>query len=1233
MRNGKKPGKILGVALLFVLIGSVLGFTNAGGLCSDVASAAPVDGGDSAFGSAGPYQTAETENVTATGFRFPLNGDWSVTLGFGDATDLGIHLGEDVFCPGGTEVYASAEGVVRFAGPASGWGAAVVIEHYTGSEYVCTFYGHLSSQLGLAVSPGEEISKGQLIGYTAYDDEDGGGWSPHIHFGIGKGAHRAGWDYYDYDPPGNLADWYDPSDFIEAHEEKPEDRSLVKPSEGDYQDRVYWLQNGKLYWITEFVDNDSALGSTIEQMSSLPRWGEDKINELWPGPLAGCSGWPDGVARFITTGSESDGLLLRESGSSSVYFVDSGGKIWFPDAAAVDYAGYGLADTIDVTGGILDLFTNVADNAEPVGSSGDVTVGPGQPFNISLEMKNTGTSVWREKLQYYLGWRSGLEPFPNSDYLERLALGSSDNITPEASKGWRINGIVAPRSPGTYVIVWQMVREGVYWFGDTACIKVTVSEQSKPPSMPYSISGPAYGYPGTSYSYSTSAIDPDGDEVKYAFDWGDGTTSETGYVNSDTSASASHSWSEAGIYYIRAKATDSGGASSGWSGSKMVVIESVPEASPAAPTLSSPEDDSVVSGTSVTFKWNPRAGADEYFLEVNTSSSFDEEERKFYERVSDVTKTIGEIYRVANGVKRWFPDKAAVEQAGYTMADVTADFPGDGTEYYWRVRAHNDAGWGAWSDGWSFINVDLPSAPTLTSPEDRAVVSGTSVTFNWEAPDGASKYLLEVNTDANWGAETRMFYGDLGDVTEYEDTAYLNNATEYYWRVRAGNDAGWGAPSSSWSFISATPTLSSPEDGASASGASVTFEWEASDEVDEYLLEVATDPKLLGVSFDPEWDEDTGKFHGDVGNVTEYEDTGYPNDGTTFYWRVWASKDGTWKFRSEIWSFINTALAKPSAPTLSSPKEDEDGNQAKVSGMSVTFEWEASDEVDEYWLEVNTNASWDKGTRKFCGNVGDVTEFTDRGYPNNGTTYYWRVRAGNATGWSDWCEGESFTNASRPSPNLSSPEKEGTDGTKVKVSGTSITFQWQASEGANEYQLEVNKSPPLVLINGSWEFDEDALWKKAYRHYRGIVSGVSKTVTGFPDDGTEYYWRVRARSDAGWSAWSETWSFINGDFDEFSEESVPVLSSPADGERVFATSVTFKWTGLEGAYNYQLEVNSSPYWDKRTRQYRQTVGDVLTKTVPDFANDGTRYYWRVRARNAGGWSNWSESQSFINGPP
>ena len=95
---------------------------------------------------------------------------------------------------------------------------------------------------------------------------------------------------------------------------------------------------------------------------------------------------------------------------------------------------------------------------------------------------------------------------------------------------------------------------------------------NNPPNTPSTPSGPSSGYIGTSYSYSTSATDPDGDQVKYTFDWGDGSTSETGYVSSGTTASKSHSWSSPGTYYVKAKATDSNGASSGWSSSRAVTI-------------------------------------------------------------------------------------------------------------------------------------------------------------------------------------------------------------------------------------------------------------------------------------------------------------------------------------------------------------------------------------------------------------------------------------------------------------------------------------------------------------------------------------------------------------------------------------------------------------------------------------------------------------------------------------
>jgi hypothetical protein len=69
-------------------------------------------------------------------------------------------------------------------------------------------------------------------------------------------------------------------------------------------------------------------------------------------------------------------------------------------------------------------------------------------------------------------------------------------------------------------------------------------------------SGSISGIVGHSYSYSTSATDPDGDQVQYTFDWGDGSTTLTGIVDSGISVTATHSWSKKGTYKVRAKAID-----------------------------------------------------------------------------------------------------------------------------------------------------------------------------------------------------------------------------------------------------------------------------------------------------------------------------------------------------------------------------------------------------------------------------------------------------------------------------------------------------------------------------------------------------------------------------------------------------------------------------------------------------------------------------------------------------
>jgi len=93
-----------------------------------------------------------------------------------------------------------------------------------------------------------------------------------------------------------------------------------------------------------------------------------------------------------------------------------------------------------------------------------------------------------------------------------------------------------------------------------------------PPNTPSKPSGPILGKRGISCRYSTSAVDPDEDQIRYTFNWGDGTTSTTGLVNSGTEAIAYHKWTKAGTFQVKAKATDSEGAASGYSSSLEVKI-------------------------------------------------------------------------------------------------------------------------------------------------------------------------------------------------------------------------------------------------------------------------------------------------------------------------------------------------------------------------------------------------------------------------------------------------------------------------------------------------------------------------------------------------------------------------------------------------------------------------------------------------------------------------------------
>jgi len=85
------------------------------------------------------------------------------------------HKGVDLAAPTGTPVYATADGLVSRAERFSSYGNYIQIEH--GGD-LQTRFGHLS---GYAVTAGERVTKGQLIGYVGSTGRSTG---PHLHYEV-----------------------------------------------------------------------------------------------------------------------------------------------------------------------------------------------------------------------------------------------------------------------------------------------------------------------------------------------------------------------------------------------------------------------------------------------------------------------------------------------------------------------------------------------------------------------------------------------------------------------------------------------------------------------------------------------------------------------------------------------------------------------------------------------------------------------------------------------------------------------------------------------------------------------------------------------------------------------------------------------------------------------------------------------------------------------------------------
>jgi murein DD-endopeptidase MepM/ murein hydrolase activator NlpD len=108
-----------------------------------------------------------------------------ITSGFGQREDPvtgngegEFHAGIDISASFGAPVRATADGTVKSAAVANGYGREVILDHGHDLE---TCYAHLS---GFTVIAGQNVIRGQVIGYVGHSGRTAGATGNHLHYEV-----------------------------------------------------------------------------------------------------------------------------------------------------------------------------------------------------------------------------------------------------------------------------------------------------------------------------------------------------------------------------------------------------------------------------------------------------------------------------------------------------------------------------------------------------------------------------------------------------------------------------------------------------------------------------------------------------------------------------------------------------------------------------------------------------------------------------------------------------------------------------------------------------------------------------------------------------------------------------------------------------------------------------------------------------------------------------------------
>ncbi len=556
------------------------------------------------------------------------------------------------------------------------------------------------------------------------------------------------------------------------------------------------------------------------------------------------------------------------------------------------------------------------------------------------------------------------------------------------------------------------------------------------------------------------------------------------------------------------------------------------------------------------------------------------------------TGTISYRYCIQPANKKSCPPGKWRKVGGNTSVTVGSLLPN--TSYRWWARAYVGKTVIAEADGgsyWALKTQALPQTFLKTTPGNFLNEQDTTdLQFTWDPSTSANYYEFCLDNSNNNTCDTGWVKVLSG--TSLTIPSLYNNAI-YYWQVRAVNNGGSLEANSGtwWQFttriLSGVFDKLSPSYNATGQLANgLIISWGYSEGASSYQYCLTQTAPPTDHTCDTGW-QNPANLTSTMLPTLQYNQL--------YYWQVRAYNGIDYAYANtdagtgvdEWWMF-----------TIQGPPPETFGKALPINGAQnqytdILLTWQTSANAVRYeYCLIQTNATpsdCDTPWTEIEGNwvIEEALELS--------TTYYWQVRAVNATATVAANNGTwwSFKTQSG-SPNPFYKSLPATDSTGQS---TTLTLSWTPTSTTDaNYQVCYDTTNDDVCQGENWSAPQAATTFSP----TGLISG------------TKYYWQVRAVNATGTTyadgdmiAW---WNFTT----QYAAPTAFEKSGPGDGAADQPTDVSLSWnTSSPGAtYEYCVGVNAGtclPEYD-----WISTTG--LTASLVNL-NRATTYYWQVRARN------------------